>query len=456
MKEGYFELGEAKGIAFLIIGSIFAALFLILKNKKILSELVPADLFDFAALTFLFSNLVSFAFSIDKKISFFGLEGWRTGLLCAFILFICLLCYREADEMNEYLVMAALITPCFEFVMGIFNRFGVNFMDIYGKNNSFLATIGNINWYAGFLCVFVPLGVGICYSEKEISKKFFFSGIYSYIGLIALFLQGSDSALLILAGTYIPLLLIALEERQSFKRYLFQLATLGFSMETVYFLMLFSKNHYNYEESLIMSLPKGHHGLIILAAAFFFYRLTKLFEEIKAVWRGKLFLKISIAVILLAVVAAVIWLIRFSDYSFGNGRGLIWSISVDMYGTLSPWQKLVGVGQDCYCAYAYSHPEIADSLLNVFPGNILTNAHCELLTILMERGLLGLFSYLFLMGSAFYLLYKNKRKSAVVICALPVLAYLFNGLVSFSTPVSTPYIFILLGMGAGFCRQGTN
>lgn len=453
MKEGYFELGEAKGIAFLIISGIFAVLFLLIKNKKIPSMFKATELIDLAALAFLFSNVISFAFSIDKKVSFLGLKGWRTGLLSVVLLFTVYLCYMELEEINSLLVIAALITPCFEFIVGILNRFGIYITDVYGRNSSFLATLGNINWYVGYLSVFVPLGIGICYTRKVFSKEFFLSGVYSYLGLTALFLQGSDSALLILAGTFIPLFFISLEKRQDFKRFLLMMGILGLSMETVCLLKLFAGRYYNYEDSHIMGITGSHQGLIIMAAAFFIYRLTRLFEEIKADWRGKLFFKIASIVLIAGVAIFIFGLIRSFDYRMGNGRGLIWSISMDMYNLLFPWQKMVGVGQDGFYTYAYSHPEITDSLLNVFPGNILTNAHCELLTMLIERGMLGVFTYLILMGTAISIFYKNKRKSAAVICALPIVAYFFNNLVSFSTAVSTPYIFILLGMGIGLCRH---
>ena len=455
MKDGYFMLGEAKGLAFMIMGGAFSLLLLLVCNRKIPSKLKAADIVDYAVLAFLFSNIITFVFAADKKLSFLGLEGWRCGFLSILLMIISFYGFKDT-RLSKYVLAAGLVAPFFEFVLGSLNRFGIYPISIYGQNNSFLATLGNINWYVGFLSVFVPLGIGVGYTRKLFSREFFIVSVYNFAALVALFLQGSDSGLMVVAGTYLLLLLISLEIREGFKRFLLQLMILGLSMETVCLLMLFAGEYYTYENSLTLSATRGHGGLIILAAALFLYRLSRFFEEIKGKWRGKLFFEFVLGALIIGAIALIVRLVGNFDLEFGNGRGVIWSISLDVFKSLSPWQKMLGVGQDGFYGYAYSHPELSESLINTFNGDILTNAHCELLTIMIERGLLGLFSYLLLIGASLYSFYQNKRKSAAVICALPVFAYFLNGLVSFSTPVSTPYMFILLGIGAHYCTEKTN
>ena len=453
MKDGYYMLGEAKGITFIILSCVFVLGFLILQNRNLPAVFKPTSPVDYAVLTFLFSNIITLIFSTDKKVSLLGLEGWRMGFLPLLLMALCFYGFKEWTKINKFILAAGLVTPLLEFILGILNRFGIYPIDIYGNNDAFLATIGNINWYVGFLAIFVPVGIGLGYTSKSFSKMFFITAAYSYIGLMALLLQGSDSGLLVLAGSYLLLLFVSLEIRDGFKRFLLQLMVLGLAMETVCILMLLAGQYYTYEKNLVLSITDSHKGLIILAAALFLYRVSRLLEEIKGKWRGKLILEIVVGALVVGAAAVIIFVLGPVDYSFGNGRGVIWSISLDMFKSLSPWEKMVGAGQDCFYNYAYSHTEIADSLMAVFGGNTLTNAHCEMLTILIERGLFGLFSYLLLLGASMYSFWKNKRKSAAVACALPVFAYTLNGLVSFSTPISTPYVFILLGMGAHYLRE---
>ena len=119
----------------------------------------------------------------------------------------------------------------------------------------------------------------------------------------------------------------------------------------------------------------------------------------------------------------------------------------EIYMGLSPWQKLVGVGQDCLYPYAMADGYWNSSFTNVFGGAALTNAHCELLTVLIERGLIGAVTYLGLFVSVIYKLLRVKEKEqAKVICALPIISYFVFDQISFMQVTSMPYCLILIGI----------
>ncbi len=447
MRNGYYELGEAKGVLYMGISLVFALLVVAAYRKELLKWRLGSALTSYAAMAFLFSNIVSFICSRNIKESFLGLAGWREGFLTlVLMLFICAVFSKET-VFNKYILAAILITPALEFILGILGRFRVYPIEIYAQNNSFLGTIGNINWYVAYLSIFVPVGIGLCFTEKIFSKGFFLCAAYEVLGLVALFVQGSESALLTVFGVFFLMFILGFGSRSCFKKIMAQLFILGLSMETVEILMLCFGSFYNYQDNLLITCCSGYHGLMQMALAFFLYRLSRLFEEVKAKWRGKIYTEILLVVTALFLVTVAVLVYRNFDYTFGNGRGLIWSISADMFKGLSPWRQLVGVGQDGFFGYAYSDPETTQSLLNVFPGNVLTNAHCELLTMLIERGLMGVMTYLFFIGTVFYELCKNKKERAAIVCALPVLAYFLNSLVSFPTSVSTPFMFLAVGIG---------
>ncbi len=451
MRYGYFELGEHKSLAYLWISGAAAVILLIAMAVKgdLKKEFTKGkgDIRRYAVLAFLFTNLLSLIFSIDKKTGFLGLSGWRMGFLTILLMIFFLCFFSKYVKAEGFLLAAMLVAPLLEFILGILNRFEVHPIEIFGQDTTFLATIGNINWYAGYLSIFVPIGVGFTAGEKRFSKRFWFGVAYTVLGLIALLTQGSDSAALILAGTYGALLIFSLKDREGFRSFLMQMAILGAVMEVTGLLTRLLDEWYAFNDSLMTVICHRHVGLIILAASLLFYRLSRLFEEISMPWKEKLYEKAAMALLSVAVIACTVYFIRGFDYSFGNNRGLIWSMSLDIFGSMSPWQKLVGVGQDCFYDFAYSDPVMAESLFNVFEGGQLTNAHCELITILVERGLLGVCSYLFLFGTALWHFWQNKRERSILLFALPVIAYFCNGLVSFSQIMSTPYFFMMLGMG---------
>ncbi|SFP88151.1 hypothetical protein SAMN04487928_110113 [Butyrivibrio proteoclasticus] len=442
MEQGYYKLGEAKGRMYMLIGGVFIliASFLVGLTRK--SEGVH----DILLRSLFLTNLVTMLFSCDIKTSFLGMEGWRIGFLTTAIMILDCYFLTKGLYVDEYVFAAVFITPFLIFIIGSLGRFGIYPIEIYGSNASFLATIGNINWYVGFLSIFVPAGVGLSYLQRPGSNSFYACSLYTVAGLMALLLQGADSGLLVILGTYGLLLFFSLSDRASFHRFLVQIFTFGLSAEIVNLIMLVNSKAYNYEGNVLISLCSNHIGIVIIAASFFLYRLSAFLDEIDFLWKKTLYRRVFCGLVLaLAVVCTVVIIDGRIPYNFGNGRLFIWQISLDMFLNLSSWQKIFGVGQDCYFSYAYHNPMWADSLLNVLEGNRLTNAHCELLTILIERGIVGATLYYGFIG---YSLKKIiKKEPAAIICSLPIISYLLNSVVSFSTTVSTTFLFMTIGIG---------
>ncbi len=446
MKTGYFMLGECKGLAYIYVSLAFALLFIVLLNKKLFKKgRLPAPL-SYGLGAFLFSNILSFIFSVDKKISFFGLDGWRSGLLFVLLLLFFFYVFYEEDRINGYVLAAVLITPFLEGLLGVLHRFDVYPFEIYGTDPAFLATLGNINWFVAYFSVFVPLGIGLCYTRKLLSKEFFLLAIYVYVTLLAIFLQGSDSGALVIVASYVVLLFIALGSREGFRSFLALVFILGLSMESGALLYMGFSDFYYYQENFLLSLCLSHVGAIIIGVVLFIACVSRLLEAIGVRFREKTYRCVAAVLAVIGVVVAFVFAVSSFDLEAGNGRGLIYSLSLDIFARMDPLRKLVGCGQECFSAYAYMEPEAADSLLNIFEGNILTNAHSAPLTILIERGLLGLFSYILLIALFVKEIFAQKNKHAGSICALILSSYLINSFVSFDLVISTPYLFLALAI----------
>jgi hypothetical protein len=463
MREGYFELGEAKAKCYWLISLIalpaFGGLALALRrgrgeNKGIFREKPVSE---GLLVALILQNLLTFVFSVDKKTAFFGIEGWRCGLITVLLMLVYGLIFSwQSLGKSRVVQLMMLVVPFGEFILSILNRIGIYPLDIYGQNDSFLATIGNINWFSGYLSVFVPLGIGVMYSKTPFKKGFLISGVYSIVGLVALFLQGSDGAALILLATYGYMLWDALvsDERDNLKRFLIQLCVLGLAITIVDFALMAVGEAYTYEPNLLTGICANHVGLVILALAFFLYRLLLFFEEVKVPFAKKTYAVMVPIVYVVMIIGGIVWFVMNFNDSIGNGRGIIWRMSADMFMGLSPWQKLVGVGQDCFYAYAQQDAMWSASFSNVFGDAILTNAHCELLTMLIECGILGTTLYVGLFATILVTLFKEKEKERMTVAyALPIVSYFAFGFVTFIQPTSTPYAFLCIGMAIALIKR---
>jgi hypothetical protein len=454
MRQGYFELGEAKGLCYMILSAVFVPPVLIFSFKKLFAAGHLPGYMAYTLMAFLFSNLISLVFSVDKKTAFLGLEGWRSGFLTILMaIFFFYAFYEKEESLNVYVLSAALITPFLECVLAILNRIGIYPIDIYGQNPGFLATMGNINWFTAFLSVFAPLGIGLCFCQNLFSGKFFLCSAFALTTLLALFLQGSDSAFIVMGATYLVLLFFALSDRQEFRKFLALAFLLGLAAELGGILITLFRDGYVYQENLLMQVCQSHAGLILMALCLLIYRGSRLFEEIKLKWKSGLY-RIIASVIAAAILGFCGFLFfRDPDYASGNGRILIYSICLDMFNGMDPVRKLFGVGQDCLSVYAYGDPVTADSLFNVFGFDTLTNAHCDLLTILIERGFLGVLTYLALLGSFLKRILEQKNKHAALVCALILFSFFMNSLVSFSLVISAPYFFLAMAVGLSLEKE---
>ena len=142
----------------------------------------------------------------------------------------------------------------------------------------------------------------------------------------------------------------------------------------------------------------------------------------------------------------------WGDDSWGNGRGMTYRSAMMILTQMTPLQKLVGVGQDCFSAYAYSIPQVADELWQYFGNDRLTNAHNEILTMLVNHGIVGTISYLGIFITYLYKTGKQSKNLYSISIAVAVICYLVHNMVSFANVLNLPFLIILLAMGVKWCK----
>jgi O-antigen ligase len=142
------------------------------------------------------------------------------------------------------------------------------------------------------------------------------------------------------------------------------------------------------------------------------------------------------------------------DNDFGNGRGLTWRTGFQAYARTDWRQKLFGVGPDCFAEYLYSFPDLAAACREYFGEQTLKNAHSEMLTMLVNAGLVGVVAYLGIFVTAFArLVADGAKKPLLYILALCVFSYLLHNFFSFTQILNLPFVLLVMALGESYMRK---
>lgn len=489
MPEGYVDIGEAKyrfliciSLAALILSFFLSALegLRIMRCRRKAGEayLIRWDEFrvsttDLLVILFALEVFLSYYLSDFRKEAFWGTEGWRIGLVL--LLSLCGMYFMISRQWKPsgYIWYAAMAVSGIVFLLGILDRFSIYLIPLSIRDPAFISTLGNINWFCGYLTVLLPVGACIFLSAKTLADRWI-SGCYLFVAFAAGFCQGSSSVFLFFGALFLILLWVSVSQKEWVSRWLILLAIWGAAGGAVRILMELFPEGYNYEaDNLCLKAAESNRLLaaafICLAAGLFLKKKNVKFPKI-----GGSVQRIRALLVGIPIAGVLFWaafsfwntkwgIPGFSDNSlflfygdWGNGRGEIWSVGIRLFGGLDGIGKLFGVGPDCFSAYAYSQPQTAGLLRDYFGDSRLTNAHNELLTSLINIGIAGTVLYFgFFLSGMKRCLKKAEKEACLLIPAVSVFCYLVHNIVSFAQVLNLPYVFLILAMGEGILRSVT-
>lgn len=480
-ENGYYNMATAKCRFFLVLSVI--AFFVILltslidtirwgKGTGIAFDWEKISITEKILYVYMVMVVLSFIFSNFKQSVLWGATDWYIGTI-PLLLMTFLSCYiMHMWEEQKWLKYGWLIVSGIVFLLGICNRFSFYPIPIQPRQPGFISTLGNINWFCGYMSVTAPMGVSIFVLKREEYKdkwKKWLLAFYVQLVFVTGFCQGSDSAFIWNAALFIVLFWIAVKNTERIKRWLLMVGMWGISGQLVRALKAMFPERYNYGTSIFID--TNVTWIIALIA-------IGLYVIIHFQWKKEKDLAVTlqdgIRRIMLAafVIGILIWLVlavyntnagisHFTDNSlfllnegWGNGRGLIFKVSLDVFERMSPLQKLFGVGADGFSAFAYSDPEMQRYLTSCFGESILTNAHCEILTNLINLGLLGTTAFVGVFASfVVRCMKRGEEYPQAYIPAVCVICYFANNLISFSQVLNIPFLFLILGMGEGYLKS---
>lgn len=507
---GYLRIGEVKYgffrnaslAALAAVGGVILLSALIGRDREwIVKHYRQMSVTDWFVYGYCLAVMISYLCSAYKEDALWGAEGWYMGVVSQLIFALLYFFFSRyfclpfttrnpgGSISRRRFSAGAFVQKCLGlwlwaaggvFLLGICNRYSVYPIMMEGQTETFISTLGNINWFCGYWSVTAPLGITLYWCSEKRTVRLL-SGIYSFIAMLSGITQGSSSAYLVFIALLIVLFVLSLRSNQKLYRFLELCMLFAFACQAgraMRYLPGLSYNYWGSQAGFTALLLAGNGTvwffLLVSACYVLFHMLEK--RGRFHIGRHKKLWGVMTAAVAAAVCAAVFilmvdngivcfrevpgtverdgYLEMVIDESWGNGRGAAWNCGMGAYRSMDPLHKAFGIGPDCFADYIYEIPELAEMTADSFGNQRLTNAHSEWMTVLVNTGAVGLLCYVGIFASAFVrFVRKAGEQPLLYVFAVAALAYTAHNMVSFQQVLNTPYVFIGIGIGEGLRRN---
>lgn len=419
--------------------------------------------------------LLSYLFTNYREEALWGTASWRMGMWTQLGAVIVYFMISRMWQWKSWIPALVLPVSAVVFSLGYVNKFGLLPVDPEYVNPSFISTIGNINWYCGYLVTVLFGGVYLLWRmEPEMTRKKLLLMAYVTIGFASLATQGSSSGMVTFA--VIMFVLFGMSVKDSGRMEVFWQEMTMFSGACLLTFILRKANVFSQElvlegmtdlltfsmVTILMTILSGTILCLIHRA-----RLKRSYPE-KLLHRIYCGIAIAVPVMILLVLLLTLintvtggaltpgitdpevtkWLTF--NVSWGSARGGTWAAGARCFWEADFQHKIFGVGPDCLYAFLSNEGSVGLQTMvhDRFGGNRLTNAHNEWLTVLVDIGVLGLVSYAGMMITAIRdFLRAGESKMLVGACGICVLAYTVNNMFSFQQVMNISTVFVIMGIG---------
>lgn len=398
--------------------------------------------------------LLSAFFSRYRATAWFGYNEWYMGALSQ-ILFVGIYFFvSRCYDKKQYSLLTGEAAFFAVLVLGMCHRLGLDPLGLLKGFNTdsweyshMLSTIGNINWLCGYCSVFTAFSVAV-YLKTEIRWKRFTTYIVSVMALTLLMIQGSDIGIVLAAVCLFMGMIFGVRDAGIFRRTvalgsgvslllpLYGLLTklIGLSAREAIPPDGFSRMFADWQGWWLLAV--GGVGLYI-----------GLGRLLQSEGKQRLVRRIAVAIVAIFALTGVAVILFFSlrgsfEGGWGNGRGMLWALTLQAFRQGGFLQKLFGVGPDCFAEYIYAAFSQGDlpALGGRWAGTVFANAHNEWINHLLNLGLAGTGCYLGIFVSA------GRRYRKYLPGLLALILYGTVSLTGFQQVLSTPFLFLALGI----------
>ena len=432
--------------------------------------------------------VLSYLFTRYREEALWGTAAWRMGMWTQLGAVLVYFMISRMWQWKSWIAAVLLPVSAVVFFLGYMNKFGLCLVDKEIINVSFISTVGNINWYCGYLVTVLFGGVYLLWRmEPGVNWKKAILMVYVAVGFASLATQGSGSG--ILTFGVMMFVLFGMSVRDGARMEGFWLEMTLFSGACLLTYVLRNRNVFSQElvlEGVTDLLTFSMISIVMTVVSVVMFCLVHGLNR-RSRYPEKIFvrcyhiLRIAIPVGLIGLFLFILvntllggsltpemtraaaeasigengnWLMFSAGW--GSNRGATWSAGVRCFWEADLLHKIFGVGPDCM--YTFLANEGSADLWNMvntqFYGNRLTNAHNEWLTILVDMGVLGVIGYAGMMISAIReFLCAGKKSVLIGACGFCVLAYTVNNMFSFQQVMNISTVFVILGIGGNLVRS---
>lgn len=492
-KDGYHQIGNAKFDVYrrimiggfgvlLVLTALYCASWVISHRKKSLQ----ISLTDIFVLIYLISSGISVVSGGFYEDALWGTYGWHMGLFSQFSFALLYLFLSRFGRYYRVMLLGLCSAAAVVYGIGILHRLMIDPVGFYEgltfeQKAQFLSTLGQATWYASFLMVTLPVGIGIFL--YAVQKKWRMTGgIYMTLGFCTLVTQNSDSAYFALAGMLVVFFMISCEKKETLCRFMAVLTVFFAAGKVMYWLTQIHPNpaleaDFITELMWTSGLTWGLLAACLLSALLLYRSVLKGAggrvntadtdeKTVRLIRRATIGIAAgSVAVAILVIYmqssgalpaavsekAATVSYLNWSN-DWGNGRGRIWEFACKIISEESLRHRIFGIGPDCFNSYITAYHGEEAALL--WGEKQLTNAHNEWLNMFINGGIFGAVSYIGIYVTAIGRFLRGRKEDFMLVgIAAACVSYMCYNFFCYQQVLCTPFVFMLMGTGEYILRH---
>lgn len=448
-KGNYFDITESKWKMLCVATGIFLLLWFCFRVTD--GMWVKRNNFQWALDVFAVLVIIASVFSPYASAAWKGSSSRYTGAIFMLLMIVCTMFIASSGAAEQIPLLLRVFSSCgvITAIWAVLNFVGIDPFHMHDRIietqfRFFMAGIGNVVFLGSFFAVLIPIMFGQ-FLRADNRRDMTFYGTALLAGCIGLYASGNDSGVI---AAFLMLFLAFpafVEDAKGVIKYLAGMSivmTAGILIKVVSRYTIYGDVAFDNVLSMILRLYGFEIGLgvcLVFGGIIYFCQKRVSVKWLKAVYYVALAAGV---VIIVGTQEQFRSLIVFGD-SWGNNRGYVWKKAIVIFEKEPFLRKLFGNGADTFDKLLVKYVG-SDIGIN---GHRFDNVHCEYLQYLLSYGLFGLAAYLYTVGSVIAGLVRSRKRPCCLAVAAGICGYMLQAAIGLNQVFTTPFLFILCGMG---------